>query len=404
MGQILDRFVAVAVILLVAFLTNSVYAEKIYGPGVTDMQIKLGQTMPYSGPVAAYGTAGRAMAAYFAKINDEGGVNGRKLKLISLDDGFTPPKTVEQTRRLVEQEEVLLIFGTIGTPTNAAIAKYLNGKSVPQLFIATGSPKLGDPKNFPWTMPMHSSFDQEGAIYAKYLLTHRPGSKIGILYQNDDFGKSLVASFKRTLAEKASTMVVAEASYEVTDPTIDQQIVSLKGSGADTLVNFGTTKATAQAIRKVYDIGWRPLHIISLPASSVAVTLQAAGLEKSIGLISTTFMKDVNDQRWANDTAVRDYRAWLKRYYPDGDVNDERNIQAYIVAQAMVYVLKQCGDNLSRENVMRQAASLDGVDLPMLLPGIKLNTSPTHYFPIRQLQPVRFDGKQWVPLGDMESQ
>ena len=380
MRRIPNRFIAYAVILFVVMVTTqAAFAEKTYGPGVTDTEIKFGQTMPYSGPVSAYGTLGKAMAAYFAKVNDEGGVNGRKLKLISLDDGFSPPKAVEQTRRLVEQEEVLLIFGTIGTPTNSAIAKYLNGKKVPQLFIATGSPKLGDPKSFPWTIPMHSSFDQEGAIYAKYLLANRPASKIGILYQNDDFGKSLTASFKRTLADKAS-MVVAEASYEVTDPTIDQQIISLKGSGADTLVSFATTKATAQAIRKVYDIGWRPLHIITFPASSVAVTLQAAGLEKSIGLISATFMKDVNDQRWGNDPAVRDYRAWLKNYYPDGDVNDERNIQAYIMAQAMVHVLKQCGDNLSREHVMRQAARLDGVELAMLLPGIKLNTSPTHYF------------------------
>lgn len=404
MRRIPNRFIAYAVILFVVMVTTqAAFAEKTYGPGVTDTEIKFGQTMPYSGPVSAYGTLGKAMAAYFAKVNDEGGVNGRKLKLISLDDGFSPPKAVEQTRRLVEQEEVLLIFGTIGTPTNSAIAKYLNGKKVPQLFIATGSPKLGDPKSFPWTIPMHSSFDQEGAIYAKYLLANRPASKIGILYQNDDFGKSLTASFKRTLADKAS-MVVAEASYEVTDPTIDQQIISLKGSGADTLVSFATTKATAQAIRKVYDIGWRPLHIITFPASSVAVTLQAAGLEKSIGLISATFMKDVNDQRWGNDPAVRDYRAWLKNYYPDGDVNDERNIQAYIMAQAMVHVLKQCGDNLSREHVMRQAARLNGVELAMLLPGIKLNTSPTHYFPIRQLQPVRFDGKQWVPFGEMDSQ
>jgi len=235
-------------------------------------------------------------------------------------------------------------------------------------------------------------------------LLNRPASKIGLLYQNDDFGKSLLTSFKRSLAEQPSTTVVAEASFEVTDPTIDQQIISLKGSGADTLVTFATTKATAQAIRKVYDIGWRPLHIISLPASSVTVTLQAAGLEKSIGLITTTFMKDVNDQRWANDVAVRDYRAWLKNYYPDGDVNDERNVQAYIMAQAMVHLLKQCEDNLSRENLMRQAARLDGVELAMLLPGIKINTSATQYFPIRQLQPVRFDGKYWVPFGELESQ
>ena len=250
---------------------------------------------------------------------------------------------------------------------------------------------------------MHYSFDQEGAIYARYLLTNRPAAKVGILYQNDDFGKSLLAVFKRTLADKAPAMVVAEASYEVTDPTIDSQIISLQGAGADTLVDFSTTKATAQAIRKVYNIGWRPLHFIVYPSSSVAVTLQAAGLEKSVGLISTTFTKDVNDPHLANDVAVKDYRAWIKNYYPDGDVNDERNIQAYVTAQAMVHVLKQCGDNLSRENLMRQATSLHDVELAMLLSGIKLNTSPTSNFPIKQLQPVRFDGKHWVPFGEMDS-
>lgn len=405
MRGILHRFTAYAVVLFVVLVTTqAAFAEKSYGPGVTDTEIKLGQTMPYSGPASAYGTMGKAMAAYFAKINDEGGVNGRKLKLLSLDDGFSPPKTVEQTRKLVEQEEVVAIFGTIGTATNTAIAKYLNGKSIPQLFIATGSPKLGDAKNFPWTMPLQYSFDQEGAIYARHLLANRPASKIGILYQNDDFGKSLLAAFKRTLGDKASAMVVAEASYELTDPTIDSQIITLKGSGADTLVNFSTTKATAQAIRKVYDIGWRPLHFIVFPSSSVGVTLQAAGVEKSVGLISSTFIKEVNDQRWENDLAVRDYRAWLKKYYPDGDINDDRNIHAYIMAQAMVQVLKRCGDNLSRENLMRQATSLNDVELAMMLPAIKLNTNPNSYFPIKQLQPVRFDGKRWVPLGAMENQ
>jgi branched-chain amino acid transport system substrate-binding protein len=404
MYRIPNRFVAYAAILFFMFVTTqAAFAEKSYGPGVTDTEIKLGQTMPYSGPASAYGTVGKAIAAYFAKINDESGVNGRKLKLISLDDAFTPPKAVEQTRKLVEQDEVLLIFGTVGTPTNSAIAKYLNSKGVPQLFVLTGNPKLGDTKNFPWTMPLHYSFDQEGGIFARYLLANRPGSKIGILYQNDDFGKSLAASFKRTLADQASSMVVVEASYEITDPTVDQQIISLKGSGADTLVNFTTTKGTTQAIRKVYDIGWRPLHFITMPASSVAVTLKTAGLEKSVGLISTTFIKDINDQRWESDPAVRDYRTWMRNYYSDGDVNDERNVQAYLNAQAMVLLLKQCGDNLSRENLMRQATNLNDVELPLLLPGIKLSTNPTSHFPIKQLQPVRFDGKHWVPFGELET-
>ena len=386
---------------LVFFSQPILHAYADNGPGVTDTEIKIGQTMPYSGPVSAYSTVGKAMAAYFAKVNEEGGINGRKLSLISLDDGFSPPKTVEQTRKLVEQENVLLIFGSVGTPTNSAISKYLNAQHVPQLFVLTGSPKLGDPKNFPWTMPLHYSFDQEASIYAQYLLNSRPAAKIAILYQNDDYGKTLMAAFKRTLGKNANSMIVAEASYELTDPTVDQQIISLKASGADTLVDFCTTKAAAQTIRKVYDIGWHPLHIITFPASSVAVTLRAAGLEKSVGLISATFMKDVNDPRWAADPGVRDYRAWLKKYYPEGDVNDERNIQAYITAQAMVHVLQQCGDDLSRENVMRQASRLHGVPLPMLFPGVNLNTDSTDYFPIKQLQPVRFDGSRWVPFGDL---
>jgi branched-chain amino acid transport system substrate-binding protein len=393
-------------LILVLFSVPAVhaYADKNYGPGVTDSEIKIGQTAPYSGPVSAYSTVGKAMAAYLAKVNDEGGVNGRKVRLISLDDGFSPPKTVEQTRKLVEQENVLLVFGTVGTPTNAAIAKYLNALHVPQLFVLSGHPKLGDAQTLPWTIPMHYSFEQEGAVYAQYLLKSRPNAKIAVLYQNDDYGKSLLESFKRTLSGKNAGMVVAQASYELTDPTVDQQIISLQSSGADTLVDFSTTKATAQAIRKIHDIGWRPLHLVTFPASSVGVTLRAAGLEKSIGLISTTFMKDVNDPAWAADPGVRDYRAWFTKYYPQGDVNDERNMQAYLTAQALVHVLAKCGDDLTREHVMHQANHLDGVALPLLLPGIKLKTRPTDHFPIKQLQLVRFDGHRWVSFGDLAGQ
>jgi branched-chain amino acid transport system substrate-binding protein len=395
---LLSAFVAVA---LTAH--SAAHAQKPYGPGVTDTEIKIGQTMPYSGPVSAYGTLGKAMTAYLAKVNDEGGVNGRKLRLISLDDGFSPPKTVEQTRKLVEDDNVLLMFGTPGTATNLAIYKYLNARQVPHLFIVTGNPKLADPAH-PWTMPLHYSYDLEAAVYAKYLLQAKPNARIAILYQNDDFGKSLVTAFKRTLGERARTMVVAEATYEIADPTVDQQIISLQASGADTLVDFSTTKAVAQAIRKVYDIGWRPVHIIAYPASSIEQTLRAAGLEKAVGLVSTRFMKDIHDPGLANDPGVRDYRAWFKKYYPDGNVNDQQNVQAYLTAQALVYVLKQCGDDLSRGNVMYQAAHLDGVQLPLLLPGIKLTTSPTEYFPIRQLQLVRFDGSRWTPFGDLTGQ
>ena len=377
------------------------YAARTYGPGVTDTEIRIGQTIPYSGPVSAYATVGKAMAAYFSKVNDEGGVNGRKLRLISLDDGFSPPKTVEQTRKLVEQENVLLIFGTVGTPTNAAISRYLNARRIPQLFILTGNPKLGDAETLPWTIPLHYSFDQEAAVYAKYLLDSRPAARVAVLYQNDDYGKSLLGAFRRTLGERGSGMVVAEASYELTDPTVDQQIISLQSSGADTLVDFSTTRAAAQAIRKAYDIGWRPLHIVTMPASSTSITLRAAGLQKSVGLVSATFMKDVNDARWAADPGMRDYRAWLSKYYPEGDIGDERNVQGYITAQAMIHVLAQCGDELTRENLMRQANRLDGLRLPMLLPGIALSTRPTDHFPIKQLQLVRFDGRRWVPFGGL---
>ncbi len=376
-------------------------AGKAYGPGVTDAEIRIGQTIPYSGPVSAYATVGKAMAAYFAKVNDEGGVNGRKLRLISLDDGFSPPKTVEQTRKLIEQENVLLIFGTVGTPTNAAISRYLNARRIPQLFILTGNPKLGDAEALPWTIPLHYSFEQEAAVYAKDLLDSRPAARVAVLYQNDDYGKSLLGAFRRTLGERGAGMVVAEASYELTDPTVDQQIISLQSSGADTLVDFSTTRAAAQAIRKAYDIGWRPLHIVTMPASSTSITLRAAGLEKSVGLISATFMKDVNDARWAADPGVRDYRTWLSKYYPQGDIDDERNVQGYITAQAMIHVLAQCGDELTRENLMRQANRLDGLRLPMLLPGIALRTRPTDHFPIKQLQLVRFDGRRWVPFGGL---
>jgi branched-chain amino acid transport system substrate-binding protein len=387
-----------------SYVLFSLAADKSYGPGVTDTEIKIGQTAPYSGPVSAYGTLGKAMSAYFAKVNDEGGINGRKVRLLSLDDAFSPPKTVEQTRKLIEQENVLLIFGTIGTPGNSAIYKYLNAQRVPQLFIVSGNPKFGDPKNFPWTMPLHYSFDLEGAVYAKYLLTNRPGARVAILYQHDDFGKSLLTAFKRALGEKARTMIVAEATYELTDPTVDQQIISLQASGADTLVDFSTTKAAAQAIRKVDELGWRPLHIITYPASSISTTLRSAGLERSVGLVTATFLKDLNDPRWASDPDVLAYRAWFKKYYPEGDILDQYNVQAYITAEAITHVLKQCGDDLSRDNVMRRASSLDHVQLPMLFPGIELTTSASDYFPIRQLQLVRFDGNRWAPFGELRGQ
>jgi len=384
---------------LATVIATSAFAEKNYGPGVTDTEIKIGQTVPYSGPNSMYGTIGRAQAAYFEMINAKGGVNGRKIRLISLDDAFSPPKTVEHTRRLVESDNVLLIFSSLGTPTNSAIYKYLNANKVPQLFAISGAAKFDDPKQYPWTMRWHPAFQTEGAIYARYILQNNPKAKIAVLYQNDDFGKEYLKGFKEGLGDSAATQVVAEASYEITDPSVGSQIISLKASGADIFVDFSTAKATAQAIREVYDKGWRPLHIVSQVSTSLTGVLTPAGLDKSTGLISSAYYKDPTDPHWANDPALRAWRDWMQQYYPDGDRTDGQNVLAYTIAQALVHVLKQCGDDLSRENVMRQAAILNGVELPMLLPGIRMQTGPSHYAPFHQLWLQKFDGKQWVLFG-----
>ena len=376
-------------------------AEKKYGPGVTDTEIKIGQTMPYSGPASSYGTVGKAEAAYFAKVNAEGGVNGRKISLISVDDGYSPPRTVEQVRRLVEQEEVLLIFSVLGTPTNAAVQKYLNAKKVPQLFCASGGSEFGDPQHFPWTMGWRPNYRSEARVYAKYILKTRPDAKIGVLYQNDDLGKDYLKGLHEGLGEKAGSMIVSQVSYEVTDPTVDSQIVTLNASGANTLLNFSTPKAAAQAIRKVYDLGWRPLHFVANVGSSVATVLKPAGLEKSIGLFTAAFLKDPTDKQWQNDPSYREWLAWMKQYYPEGDTADFYNVYGYGLAQTLVHVLKQSGDDLTRDNIIRQAASVKNLALPMVLPGVKVNTSPTDYYPIKQMWMQRFDGKQWVLFGDL---
>jgi branched-chain amino acid transport system substrate-binding protein len=391
------RFSAIGV--LAAIVAANASAEKNYGPGVTDTEIKIGQTIPYSGPNSMYGTIGRAQAAYFEMVNAKGGVNGRKIRLLSLDDAFSPPKTVEHTRRLVESDNVLLIFSSLGTPTNSAIYKYLNAQKVPQLFAISGAAKFDDPKQYPWTMRWHPAFQTEGAIYARYVLQNTPRAKIAVLYQNDDFGKEYLKGFKEGLGEAAATQIVAEASYEISDPSVGSQIISLKASGADTFADFSTAKATAQSIREVYDKGWRPLHIVSQVSTSLTGVLTPAGLDKSTGLISSAYYKDPTDPHWANDPALRAWRDWMQQYYPDGDRTDGQNVLAYTIAQALVHVLKQCGDDLSRENVMRQAASLNGVELPMLLPGIKMQTGPSHYAPFHQLWLQKFDGKQWVLFG-----
>ncbi|HYL19241.1 MAG TPA: ABC transporter substrate-binding protein [Burkholderiales bacterium] len=380
--------------------TRALPAWAANAPGITDKEIKIGQTMPYSGPASAYGAIGKAELAYFKKVNDEGGINGRMINLLSLDDGYSPPKTVEQIRRLVEQDQVLLIFQSLGTPSNTAIQKYLNAQKVPQLFAATGATKWGDPKNFPWTMGWQPSYHAEAVIYAKYIMQNKPAAKIAVLYQNDDYGKDYLNHLRLGLGAKVS-MIVKEASYEVTDPSVDSQIVALQASGADTLFVFATPKFAAQAIRKTYDIGWKPLEFVNTVSSSVAAVLQPAGLDKSIGIITAQYMKDPTDPQWSKEKSFLDWVEWMKKYYPQGDLADILNVYGYSAAQTLVHVLKQCGDDLTRENIMRQAASIKNLELPLLLPGMRINTSPTDFYPIEQMQLGRFDGKRWVLFGEL---
>jgi branched-chain amino acid transport system substrate-binding protein len=382
-------------------LPHLAWSQKKYDPGASDTEVKIGQTMPYSGPASAYGTLGKAEAAYFQKINEEGGINSRKIVFISLDDGYSPPKAVEMTRRLVEQDQVLLMFGSLGTPSNTAVHAYLNARKVPQLFIATGATKWNDPQNHPWTMGLQPNYQTEGQIYAKHILQTKPNAKIGVLYQNDDYGKDYLKGLKDGLGDKAAKMIVAEASYEVTDPTIDSQILQLQGSGADVFVDITTPKFAAQAIRKVYDSGWKPVHYLNSVANYVGSVLAPAGLDKSVGLISTLYSKDPTDPTWNSDHGMLEWRAFMKKYYPDGDLTDNLNVGGFGAAYTLVYVLRQCGDNLTRENVMRQAASLKDFSGPTSLPGILVNTSPTDFAPTKSMQPVRFDGKTWVSFGDV---
>jgi branched-chain amino acid transport system substrate-binding protein len=372
-----------------------------YGPGVTDTEIKIGNTNPYSGPASAYGAIGRALSAYFAKINDEGGINGRKINFISLDDGYSPPRTVEQIRKLVEQDQVLLIFQSLGTPTNTAVHQYLNAKKVPQLFVATGATKWGQPKKFPWTIGWQPNYQSEARIYAKYILDHKPEGKIGILYQNDDYGKDYLTGFKAGLGDQAAKMIVAEQSYEVTDPTVDSQIISLKNSGADIFFDITTPKFAAQAIRKAADIGWKPLHFLNNVSNSVGSVLTPAGLDKSVGLITSLYQKDPTDPQWQDSPEYLEWVAWMDKYNPAGAKTDQFNVYGYNAAMTLVQLLKQCGDDLSRANVMRQAANLKNLELPMLLPGIVINTSSTDFYPIESMQLAKFDGEKWVLFGDV---
>ncbi len=379
--------------------TGPAAAQKRYAPGVSDDEITIGQTMPYSGAASAYGAIGRAEAAYFAMINDQGGINRRKIRFVSFDDGYSPPKTVEQVRRLVEQEQVLLLFQTMGTATNNAIHKYVNDRKVPHLFLASGASLWADPEHFPWTMGWQPDLQLEGAIFARDVVERRPDARIALLYQHDDYGKDYRKGFRDALSDRAAKMIVAEASYESTDPTVDSEIVALQASGADTFFNVSSPKFAAQAIRRAYDIGWRPRQYLTSGSSSVAAVLQPAGLEKSTGIISAGYIKDPTDAQWHADQSYKDWLAWMKAYNPDADIADRFNVYGYSAAQTLVEVLKQCGDDLTRENVMRQAANLRDVRLPMMLPGILINTSPSNFRPIRQMQLERFDGERWVLFG-----
>jgi len=370
-------------------------------PGVTATEIKVGNTNPYSGPASAYGTIGKALGAYFKKVNDEGGVNGRKINYITYDDSYSPPKAVEMIRKLVEQDEVALLFQTLGTPTNSAVHKYMNQQKVPHLFVATGATKWNDPKNFPWTMGFQPNYQTEGRIYAAYILKNFPDAKIGVLYQNDDYGKDYRKGLHDGLGEAAKKMIVLEQTYEVTDPTIDSQIVNLKNSGANVFFNVTIPKFAVQAIKKAHDIGWKPAHFLNNVSSSLATVLKPAGLEASKGLVTALYMKEITDPQWRNDKGFQDWVAWMKKYYPEGALDDQANAYAYIAAQAMTQVLKQCGSDLSRENILKQAANLKNVEFSLLLPGIKVNTSPTDHAPIEQEQLAKFDGERWVLFGEI---
>jgi branched-chain amino acid transport system substrate-binding protein len=370
-------------------------------PGVTDKEIKIGQTMPYSGNASAYGAIGKAQAAYFKMINEQGGMNGRMINFISLDDQYSPPKTVELVRRLVEQEEVAFCFQTLGTPSNSAIQKYMNDHKVPQLFVATGATKWNDPKHFPWTMGWQPNYQTEAHIYARQILSTKPDSKIGILYQNDDFGKDYVIGLKDAFGDKYGAMVVKEASYEATDPTVDSQIVTLQGAGADTLLTAAIPKFAAQAIRKAYDVGWKPTHYLSNVSISVGSVMEPAGLEKSTGIISADYRKDASDPHWKDDAGYKQWLAFMQKYMPDADLKDNNFPYGMMTAMTMVQVLKQCGNDLSRENIMKEAANLHDLEMPMLLPGIKINTSADNFAPIKQMQLQRFNGKTWELFGDV---
>jgi len=372
-------------------------------PGVTDTEIKIGQTMPYSGPLSAYGVIGRTEAAYFRMINDQGGIDGRKLNLISVDDAYSPPKTVEQVRRLVEQKQVAFLFQTLGTPCNLAVRQYLNDNKVPTLFVTTGASVFADPQHFLWTMGFIPNYQTEARIFAKHILATKPTAKIAVLYQNDGFGKDYLIGLKDVLGPGRASMIVKEASYEVSEPTVDSQVATLQGSGADVFVIVAVSKFAAQAIRKSYDIGWNAIRYMTYVSQSLVGTLKPAGLDKSKGVISALWAKDVNDPRWKDDPGLQSWKAFTDKYMSPIEFADSNAAEGFTAAGTMVQALKQCGNDLSRDNILKQAANLKDLELPLLLPGIKINTSPTNYSPIRQMQLAAFNGESWELFGDVLS-
>ena len=389
--------------LALALAASPVSAQKKYDEGATDTEIKIGNTNPYSGNASSYGTIGKGISAYFDMINDRGGINGRKIKIISYDDGYAPPKTVEMVRKLVEQDKVLFVFQTLGTPPNTAIHKYMNAKKVPHLFVATGASKWGNPKEFPWTMGFQPDYVTEARIYAKHILATVKDPKIGVLMQNDDYGKDYFNGFKQGLGKDADKLIVAHATYESTDPTVDSQMIQLKNSGANVFFNITIPKYAAQAIRKAAELGWKPVHYLNNVSASVATVMKPAGFENGQGIITASYIKDPTDPQYANDKDFLEWKAFMQKYYPNGNVSDTFNAYAYAVSSLLTVTLKQCGDDLTRANIMRQAANLKGVELPMVLPGIKANTSPTDFYPLQSVRLSKFEGQVFKLFGEVIS-
>lgn len=392
---------SLASVLGLGIALSPAFAAKKYDQGASDTEIKIGQSMPYSGPASAYGTIGKAQAAYFKMVNDQGGINGRKINFISVDDGYAPPRAVEQTRKLVEQEGVLLIFQTLGTPGNSAIHKYLNDNKIPHLFPATGASKWNDPKNFPWTMGWQPNYYAEGRAYAEYILKNIPNAKVGVLYQNDDYGKDYLKGFREGLGDKAKSVIVREVTYEVSDPTVDSQIVTLKGSGANVFLNVTTPKFAAQAIRKAAEIDWRPTQFVNNVSTNLNQVLKPAGLQNAKGIITAQYIKEVTDPQYQKDKDYQDWLAWMKKYNPDASLSDGNYVYGYATAYTLHQVLKAAGDELTRENIMKQAQNLKNLKVPLLIEGITVNTSATDHAPIEAVRLAKFNGEKWEQFGQV---